>query len=265
MLILALLVPTAMAATWPAATDWVPVTNGSTILSDVCSDVSGSSWWDMVSDTSNHVAYTYFDGTNLFFRLRLADTPYSTSGGKPKAWRSFGWGVMFESDWDYSNLKYDYIVYVDGKSDEVTLSVNSTGSTPYTTDAPETQLNAWSAGLSESTPGSTTTSSAGWQSAGTDVCGTGTGTDYYVDWYVPWATIAAATGAASPDELGVIFGTSASTKTFSKDIAGCDNSTSSCTDYGAIISDSTVDNDGDGLTNTEEIKTYGTDPDVVDT
>ena len=132
MLILALLIPSAMAITWPAATDWVPVTNGGTTLGDVCGDVTGSDWWDMVSDATNPVAYSYFDGTTLFFRLRLAETPYTTSGGKPKAWRSFGWGVMFESDWDYSNLKYDYIIYVDGKSDEVTLSVNSTGSTPYT-------------------------------------------------------------------------------------------------------------------------------------
>ena len=58
MLILALLVPSAMAITWPAATDWVPVTNGGTTLGDVCSDVTGSDWWDMVSDATNPVAYS---------------------------------------------------------------------------------------------------------------------------------------------------------------------------------------------------------------
>lgn len=88
------------AATWPAAADWTAVEQGGAPLTDPCGDVSGSDWWDIVGDATHPAAYTYDDGTNLWFRLRLAEAPYSSSRGTPTSWRSFGWGVQMETDFD---------------------------------------------------------------------------------------------------------------------------------------------------------------------
>src|SRR5262245_355610 len=105
-LLLALAAP---ALAWPSSTDWIPLESGGSVVTDPCGDVSGNDWWDAVGDASNPVVYTYSDGTYLWFRMRLADEPYANSGN---GWRSFGWGVMFETDFDATDEHYDYILYV---------------------------------------------------------------------------------------------------------------------------------------------------------
>ncbi len=133
---------------------------------DPCGDVSGNDWWDVVGTETNPVAFAYNDGTDLWFRLRISDSPYNST-----SWNQFGWGVLIESDWDETNPKYDYIVYVDGKTDEVTLAANTFGSIPFTTDPAEVDLQAWSAPLMAS--GSPTVGYAGYSLAGTNLCGGG--------------------------------------------------------------------------------------------
>src|SRR5206468_4121767 len=130
--------PSALAATWPASTDWVPVQYASADLTDVCNDVSGNDWWDIGGDSSNPAAYYYDDGTNLWFRLRLHDSPYSTSHGSPADWRNFGWAVVFETDFGSSDASYDYRLFVDGNAEEVILATNSTQTSPIASDSAET-------------------------------------------------------------------------------------------------------------------------------
>ena len=222
--------------------------------------MSGNAWWDIVGDADNPAVYYYDDGTILWFRLRIAGEPFSSSGGLPTSWRNFGWGAMVESDWDPTIVKYDYLVFVDGGAALTTLSENSTGTTPFYKDAPEIDLYTYDAPLAES--GSSAADHAGYAAAGSDLCGgSGSSVDYFVDWSVDQADLAAATGAGSVDELAMVFGTSASSKQFSKDIAGCDNS-GSCADWYGLVTD--VDADGDGLNNDDEVD-LGTDPDDADT
>ena len=261
-LLLLAVLPNAMAVTWPADTDWEPIQLNGADIEDVCGDVSGSSWWDIVGDETAPAAYWTFDGTNLWFRLRVGDEPFKSSGGgKVTAWAEFGWGVMMETDWELS--KYDYILYVDGKGEEVSLGENTTGTTDFTTDSPEVTLATYGAAVAAS--GDSTADHAGYVLADSDLCGGGTSkVDYFVDWYVPWADVAAATGASDPSEFGFALGTSASTKRFSKDIAGCDASTTTCTSWADLFSDADGDTDGDGLSNNDEVD-LGTDPLVEDT
>src|SRR5688500_6462290 len=94
-------VQTAQAVTWPGDSDWIPIELDGAPLADACGDVAGNDWWDVIGDATNPAAYYYDDGTNLWFRLRLADDPYSSAD-----WREFGWGVMFETDWDVTDEKY---------------------------------------------------------------------------------------------------------------------------------------------------------------
>jgi MYXO-CTERM domain-containing protein len=249
-----LLVPApALAADWPADDDWVPVELDGAAMTDPCGDENGSSWWDIIGDAANPAGFWYDDGTNLWFRLRIRDEPFGS--GK---WREFGWGVMIESDWDVSDEKYDFIVYMDGKQQIVTLSENTIGAMPFTGDAAEVELASWGAPLAMS--GTTEAGAAGWTDAPTDVCGgTADGVDFYVDWYVPMAELTALTGITDPSSLGFVLGTSASTNTFSKDCAGADDAGEACGDWFDTVSDTDEDSDGDGLTNTDEGE-LGTDP-----
>jgi len=123
----------ANASSWPTSDDWTPLRKGGTPMSDPCFDVSGNDWWDVVGTPTEPVAYTYNDGTDLWFRLRISDSPGSGS------WNQFGWGVMIETDWSTEQEKYDYILYVDGKTDRVTFAENLTGQTPFTTDPAEVE------------------------------------------------------------------------------------------------------------------------------
>ena len=257
------LVNSALAVTFPADTDWEEMELAGGALTDVCGDVSGSAWWDIVGDSSDPAGYVYSDSTNIYFRLRVASEPYRSSGGSPSAWRSFGWGVMMETDWDASDVKYDWILYVDGNSDQIVFSENTSGSTPWYTDAPESDLVTYSAPLA--TSASAGSGYAGYVSAGSDICGgTSSAVDYFVDWAMPWSDFTAYTGISDIEGIGFLLGTSASTSRFSKDIGGCDGSVSgACDDYWGMLTDG--DADGDGLTNGEEVGTYGTDPDDDDT
>jgi uncharacterized protein (TIGR03382 family) len=252
--LLALTAPS-LGATWPADADWKPLELDGVAMTDPCGDESGSSWWDIVGDASSPAAYWYDDGTNLWFRMRVNDQPYSGT-----SWRSFGWGVMIEADWDTADEKYDYILYVDGKAETVTLGENVIGATPFTDDAPEVDLDTWSAPMAES--GSASAGNAGWAAAATDVCADGSA-EYYLDWYVPVADLTALTGITDTSALGFVVGTSASTKRFSKDLAGCDDASGLCGDWYDSVGDTPADPDGDGLTNDEEAS-LGTDPNDAD-
>ncbi|MBN2799003.1 MAG: hypothetical protein JXX28_07630, partial [Deltaproteobacteria bacterium] len=242
---------------WPASSDWEALEKGANILDDVCGDVSGGDTWDIIGDSATPAAYMADDGTNLWFRLRLSDLPYSMAGGTPKDWKRFGWGIMFETDWDATTPKYDYILYVDGVSGQVTFSRNDVGTADFTADVPEVTLYSYPAPLAAS--GAPGAGYAGYLDAGTDVCGDGVG-DVFVDWGMPWVDFTAATGLSSLADVAVVMGTSASTQRFSKDVGGCDNKNESCDDWWTTISNSDGDSDGDGLSNSDELGIWGTDP-----
>ncbi len=66
---------TAGATTWPDEADWEPLLSGGAPLVDPCGDISGNAWWDIVGDADNPAAFVYDDGTNLWFRMRIASAP----------------------------------------------------------------------------------------------------------------------------------------------------------------------------------------------
>ena len=249
---------------WPASTDWDAVDLGGAPLTDPCGDVSGNDWWDIVGDGADAAAWWYEDATDVYFRVRLHDDP--TSGG---SWRSFGWGVAFETNWELTS--FEYMLFVDGKDDSVTLYENTTQEADITADSAEAVLVAYSS-----------TTNATYSAVGATVCSTGS--DYYVDWTMSRADLATYTTFSSITETGLIFGTSANSATFQKDIAGWDGTTGTPT-LADVVSDSDWDADGldaeeesvlgtdpgdfdsddDGLGDGDEVDVYGTDPLLDDT
>ncbi len=221
---------------WPASTDWDTVELGGAPITDPCGDVSGNEWWDIVGSGSDAAAWWVEDATDVYFRLRLHDDP--TSGG---SWRSFGWGVAFETNWELTS--FEYMLFVNGKDDTVTLYENTTQEADITSDSAEAALVAYSS-----------TTNATYSAIGATVCSSGS--DYYVDWTISRADLAAYTTFSSITETGLVFGTSANAATFQKDIAGWDGSAGTPT-LADVVSDS--DWDGDGL-DAEEEAALGTDP-----
>ena len=176
-ILLVLLSSPSIAIPWPSESSWEAVQRDGADLTDICGDVSGSEWWDIVGEEETAAAYFVDDGTHLWFRLRLADSPYS-EGATRVDWRSFGWGVYIEADGDLT--QYEYAVIVDGNDAEVQLYENTTASTPLATDSPELLLASYSAPAAES--GASDAGYAGYLNAGTDLCEAGFYADYFVDW-----------------------------------------------------------------------------------
>ena len=244
----------AFATEWPAETDWVAIERDDAAMQDTCLDAANE-WWQLVGDASHPTAYVYADEDNLWFRMRLAGAPFQGDN-----WKNFGWGVMFETDWDLDVEKYDYIYFVDGKQDVVTLSENTIATSPFTEDMPEVDLLVY---LADAVPsGDANEGYAGYVPAESDVCGaTDQPVDWFVDWYVPWADFTAATGVTDLADVAYALGTSASTHDFSKDAIDCPEEPCS---WFSTISDNDTDADGDGIGASDELAGH-TDPFVADT
>ena len=95
----------------------------------------GQSWLDIVGDANNPAAYSYFDATGLYLRIRLDSTPQSGQGFRP-----FGWGVALEYDGDLSG--YDALVLLNGNQETVSLYANSTTGTNGICDTSETLVDS---------------------------------------------------------------------------------------------------------------------------
>ncbi len=104
---------------WPSTSDWVALPGNSTgTIEDPTGDAQGSR--DLVGDATRPAGYMFNDGTYLNFRVRVNDDPVQGANNlKP-----FGWGILFDLDMDSAD--YEWMVMVDGVSDDVFLAENTT-------------------------------------------------------------------------------------------------------------------------------------------
>ncbi len=185
---------------WPLDGQWLPLTSGGMVIGDPDTDGNTGDYRNIVGDTANPSAYFYADGTNLFFRLRVDGNPAQGQGLRP-----FGWGVILDTDNDWS--AYEYLIMVDGISETVRLEQNTAQGTPYdASDAPEVTLATYS------TATNTQVSVAG-SNFSADA-------DYFIDWSVPWSAFSAATGLDESSQISMLFGTSNNASTLGGDIDG---------------------------------------------
>ncbi|MBA2319871.1 MAG: hypothetical protein H0V89_01840, partial [Deltaproteobacteria bacterium] len=220
MFLMALFVPSSLAATWPQEADWVPFAANGAALTDVCGDFAGNDDWDIIGDPVDAASYYSFDGTDYFFRLRVGGDPTQSAS----AWTNFEWSIGFETDFDAANPKYDYSIVLDGGSETVTLYENTVGSDDYTRDDAEVALGVYVGAPSTSTPGvDPGANHAGELNAASSLCG---GDDYFIDVWVPGAELQALTGIMDIGETAaVVFN---STNGTWKDTAGCDGTVEDC-------------------------------------
>lgn len=247
----AILCPTsAFALTFPDDTDWVALAQSGVGLGDVSGD-GNNNGREIVGDTADPAVFVYSDGAGFFVRLRLDDDP---SG--PGGLRQFGWGILFDTDGDFSS--YEFVLMADGISEEIEFAENTS---PTALGDPADDAETSVAGYPvphDYLPGNIRIGVADTSIGGTQ--------DYFLDVGIDYADLLA-TGLAG--EVSIVAGTSSNARSLSVDLAGCDNATActiadSISDVVDISEDGFVDPDGDGLTTAQEFA-VGTLPDDDDT
>lgn len=245
--LLALVAPgLANAATWPADADWDAFSQSGVGVGDILGDGQNNGR-EVVGDSTDPAVFWYFDGTDFMFRFRLDDDPLQSAGNL----RGYGWGLLLDTDGDFSAYEYAYMV--DGIREEIVVAQNtSPGTTGDPSDPADTDL--YLVATSYAVGGNV-------QVTETDTTFNGTA-DYFLDFALPVSVIA----AYGLDDVSIsyIAGTSSSARSLSVDLAGCDDA-AGCTLADAALDPVNLDDlDGDGLTDAEEA-TAGTDPADDDT
>jgi uncharacterized repeat protein (TIGR01451 family) len=228
-----------LALAWPVDSAWKPILRGGTQLQDQIGDSNNER--NVVSEAGKAAAYYYNDGTDLFFRIRLDDSPEG-SGGQGYL-ESFGWGMEFDTDGVVNT--YEYLIMLDGiATEEISIRRNTfQGNIDDPSDNAELQL--YADPLSPSNHRIV--------AADTFVHGT---QDYFIDWKVDFAGYLAATGLSPDQPIRTYWGTSNNTSSLAADlcdITGSDTLSASFSDvvtfWGTTATTATVSFSGDILGN----------------
>lgn len=236
---------TALAQTFPPDTSYVPLRCGDGAMTDRYMDEAGAQdERDIVGDEAAPAGLRAVDAEYLYLRLRLDDDP--APGG---SLRPFSWGM--EIDLDGDTTTYEILMLVDGiGTGTVTLAENSTTTLPNDPNDPADEPPV--ASYDFTTHGR---SAAAGSTYGDDA-------DHFLDFAVPWADLAAL--GLDRDTSIYVWAASSSTQTsLNGDFACHDGAGGDPTLDGIAtdptVLDPTVDTDGDGFPDAQEIA-EGTDP-----
>jgi hypothetical protein len=238
----------ARAATFPPDTAYVPFQCLTHPMTDkLGDDPNFLDELDLVGDTVQPAALRAADNQNLYIRIRVNHDP--APGG---TLRPFSWGIELDTDGDFTT--YEVLLIVDNlgpTAATVNIYENHTVTLPNDPNDPA------------DTPASAT---ALFTDAGRTVTATvsmfGGDADYFIDFAVPWSGLAAV-GVMPNTPVSVWIASSDQHASLDGDFA-CHDGATGAPQLGAIVSDATasdptVDTDGDGFTDAEEIAA-GSDP-----
>lgn len=240
----------AAANDWPAEDAWLPVLQDGAPIGDACADAVDDERDDLVGDAAHPAVSTWFDGHDVYFRVRIANRPVTVHDDE-MVWRDAGIGLLLETDWDTVGAGWDHLIWFDGAAGSLSLWTNPIGGVGLEDDAPERLLASWEAPPDDSGPVS-------FGPAGTDLCASAEA-DWFVDLRVPWKALRGVVG----DPLALTFATTTATLpgAWLLDVAGCDGA---CDGWWSGLADSSRDSDADGLSDRDELARSGTDPERSD-
>jgi large repetitive protein len=104
---------------FPSNAQYTPVLVGGTPLFDVLGDESPVST-DIVGNSTFPAGFFAYDGTNVYFRLRLNGDPRNNQF---TGFRNFSWGVLINTTGVAGT--YDWLFNVDGLNNRVSLIQNT--------------------------------------------------------------------------------------------------------------------------------------------
>ncbi len=248
---LALVAGPANAATFPADGAWKAIQQKGTAIGDVATDGQNNGR-EIVGDAANPAVFIAVDATHMFVRLRVDTDPMQGA-----ALRSFGWGILVDTDGNLANYELSIMIDGSGNPQRVDVAENTT-KTGGAKDIAETSI--YSENLVYAGAGQNVRVA----DAGSSLGGT---PDYFVDLAVPLANIASKITPTTP--IVVWAGTSSSARRLDLDLAGVTGDPANA--FTLAASDSTtpggtppLDSDGDGVPDNIETA-LGTNPNAKDT
>jgi hypothetical protein len=238
----------AHAATFPPDTEYVPFECGTHPMTDKLADDPGFlDERDLVGDTVHPAALRATDDQNLYIRIRVNHDP--APGG---VLRPSSWGIELDTDGDFTT--YEVLLIVDNlgpTAGTVNVYTNHVVTLPNDPNDPA------------DTPASATfLFTANGRTVTATVSMFGGDPDFFVDFAVPWSALADV-GVTPNTPVSVWIASSDQHESLDGDFA-CHDGATGAPQLGGIVSDPTVsdptvDTDGDGFTDAEEVAA-GTDP-----
>lgn len=190
---------------FPSNTQYVPLRQGNIIVTDPVRDVSPDET-DIVGDAQFPAAYYAYDGTNVYFRMRLNADPRQKS-----SFKNFAWGVLFDTDNNPST--YEWELVVNGLENEVQLIVNTVKIPNILTDQAEGTDGKGKPSYAESICNFDIARAQEVE----DTSKLGGSTNFFIDFFVPAATLLKLLGFTDNSPVRFLFFTATNNNNFNKD------------------------------------------------
>ncbi|MCM2605594.1 carboxypeptidase regulatory-like domain-containing protein [Rossellomorea marisflavi] len=190
---------------FPSNDQFTPIEVGGVPLFDVVGDENPPST-DIVGNSTFPAGFFAYDGTNVYFRIRLDGDPRNT---QLTGFRNFSWGVLINTTGVAGT--YNWLFNVDGLNNRVSLIQNTI-----------VQVNSWT-DQAEGTNGSgapnvsrpiTNFDFARVSPADSSIGGT---QDFFLDWYLPANVFFSTLGITETSLIRIVSFTSANANNYNKD------------------------------------------------
>jgi uncharacterized repeat protein (TIGR01451 family) len=199
---------------WPAESDWSALVNGTSALGDVEGD--GTTSRDIVGDDTYPAAYVFNDGNYIYYRIRLSADPWQSAG---QLLRPFGWGFLIDTDQngDY----YEWMVMIDGISDQLYIAENTVKSGTLGDPSDKAEVRVYEEDLIYGTGSENfrTFVTSDTESPTSDFGGPGD-PDYFLEFRYPYSTWQNEMGLSDTSIIRYFVGSSNQAQTLSADLVG---------------------------------------------
>ncbi len=193
---------------WPTNGDWIPIYNGSDMLSDPQKDSTGSR--DIVGDPTNAAAYLFNDGNYIYFRVRLDADPRDNSG---VALGPFGWGFLLDLNQNLDD--YEYMIMLDGiTSPETMYLARNTQQGIIGDPSDKAEIIIWQENLSYGNNFRV----LGPLDSGGPTTTFGADDDFFLDYFIPYDVFKNSMGLTNDSVIRYFVGSSNSAQTLSADL-----------------------------------------------
>lgn len=189
---------------FPSNAQYTPILVGGTPLFDVLGDESPIST-DIVGNSTFPAGFFAYDGTNVYFRLRLNGDPRNS---QLTGFRNFSWGVLINTTGVAGT--YDWLFNVDGLNNRVSLIQNTVK-----------LVNSWNDPAEGTGGGNPNFSQAitNFDFARVTPADSSIGgdQDFFLDWFLPASTVFSFLGINSSSAIRTVYFSSANSNNYNKD------------------------------------------------